>query len=138
MNFKKELLLNNETKQFEWATFNCVPREKKAKQLVRNQRSVLFYFYYFDCTSRGSSKLKQLSRIYGSWNVIRLNYSDCKEEYFIKLCTKPNEIPGCCKSLCIHNPPCTPPPEKLKKFNLCLFVSPLWRVLNTDTIVIIW
>lgn len=62
--FQKELPVNNETKQFEWATFNCVSKVK-GKQLIKSRRSVLFYFYCFDCTSRGCSKLKHLSRIYG-------------------------------------------------------------------------
>lgn len=87
----------------------------KQASLLRTGRSVLFCcFYYFDCTSRGCSKLKHLSRIYGFWNVIRLNYSDCKEKCTIKIWTKPREIPAWCKSLFIY------PARKLKESNLCL------------------
>lgn len=100
----------------EWATSNCVV-EVKTNQLVKSQRSVPFFcfcFYYFDCTSRGCSKLKHLSRAHGFWDVIRLNYPHCKEKYTIKIWTKPCEIPAWCKSLFIY------PARKLKKSNLCL------------------
>lgn len=114
MNFKRNLELTMSPNSWS-GPHPIVSLRWKQASLLRTARSVLFCcFYYFDCTSRGCSKLKHLSRIYGFWNVIRLNYSDCKEKCTIKIWTKPREIPAWCKSLFIY------PARKLKESNLCL------------------